>query len=84
MLLDDEPYPMEKTSKSWIGGSLVVDKLDFDRFHGRDRKNSFADSGAETGEKSSLGIEFPVLVDQLFFDSFEGAETYGRFGNGAV
>lgn len=84
MLLDDEADAVEESSEPGICRPLVVDKLDFDRFHWSDSEDSFADSRTETGQQSTLRVQFPIRIDELFLHSFKRSESHSRFWNGAV
>lgn len=76
--------PMVKSFESWIRRTLIVDEFHFDRFHRGNRKNSFAHTGAKTGQESSLRIELPIRVHQLVLHRLESAKSHRRLWYRAI
>lgn len=84
MFFDNYPHSMEESSESWISRSLIVDKFDFNGFHGGDREYGLANSSAQTGQKSRLRTEISILVNKLLFYCLEGAKSHCWLWNRAV
>jgi hypothetical protein len=68
-------HAMKETTKPWILRGLIVDELDFHRFHGRDGEDRLANAGAETAQQSRLRRQIATLVDGTTFQPFEHAKS---------
>jgi len=84
LALDDRPNAVEESLEFGIGAGLIVDELDFERFHGRDGEDGFRDAGAETAKQFPSAGQLAGIVGKPLLERLEGAEADGRLGDGTV
>ena len=74
-VFDDGAYAVVESLELRIGRSLVVDELDFDRFHRRHGEDGLGHSGTQSAQQTLSGRQIAVGVHRTFLELFKSTES---------